>query len=112
MGQGQLAKESLSKVVHCKREPYDVLIGRPSRWGNPFVIGRHGSRAEVIQLFEGWLRTGNGYGCPEATEERRQDILNHLPELKGKVLGCWCGPKQDCHGRVLLDLLAQLDQPT
>jgi len=25
-----------------------VYIGRPSKWGNPFVIGRDGSRADVI----------------------------------------------------------------
>ena len=25
-----------------------VYVGRPSRWGNPFVIGRDDSRDEVI----------------------------------------------------------------
>jgi len=25
------------RVVHCKREPYDVYIGRGSKWGNPFT---------------------------------------------------------------------------
>ncbi len=28
-----------TKVVHCKRAPFDIYIGRPSKWGNPFVIG-------------------------------------------------------------------------
>lgn len=27
----------MTKVVHCKKEPYDVYIGRPSKWGNPFT---------------------------------------------------------------------------
>ncbi|MFM7243676.1 MAG: DUF4326 domain-containing protein, partial [Planctomycetaceae bacterium] len=31
-------------VVHCKRSAYDVYIGRPSKWGNPFEIGRDGDR--------------------------------------------------------------------
>lgn len=51
-------------IVHCKKEPYDVYIGRgrdprsgePGRWGNPFRIGRDGSRAEVIARYAGWLR--------------------------------------------------------
>jgi hypothetical protein len=38
-------------VVHCKREPYDVYIGRPSKWGNPFQIGRDGTRDEVIAKY-------------------------------------------------------------
>jgi hypothetical protein len=36
------------RVVHVKRAAYDVYIGRPSPFGNPFVIGRDGERAAVI----------------------------------------------------------------
>lgn len=32
------------KVVHCKKEKYDVYIGRGSKWGNPFILGKHGTR--------------------------------------------------------------------
>lgn len=42
-------------VVHCKKASYDVYIGRPSKWGNPFVIGKHGTRDEVIQRYREWL---------------------------------------------------------
>ena len=42
-------------VVHCKRARYDVYIGRPSRWGNPFHVGRDGTRAQVIARYERWL---------------------------------------------------------
>ncbi len=27
-------------VVHCKRAPHDVYIGRPSKWGNPGATAR------------------------------------------------------------------------
>jgi hypothetical protein len=40
------------RVVHCKREPYDVYIGRPGPWGNPFRIGRDGDRATVLWRYE------------------------------------------------------------
>ena len=36
-------------VVHCKKEPYDIYVGRPSKWGNPFRIGKDGTREEVIK---------------------------------------------------------------
>jgi hypothetical protein len=31
--------------------PDRVYVGRPSKWGNPFVIGRDGSRDEVIAKY-------------------------------------------------------------
>lgn len=78
------------KVVHCKREPYDIYIGRPSKWGNKFVIGKDGTRAEVVKKYEDWLFT-------------QPDLLKQLPELEGKTLGCWCYP-QLCHGMVLITI--------
>lgn len=77
------------RVVHCKREPYDVYIGRPSKWGNPFALGGEANRAEVLEKYEAHLK--------KAIEMGR---LNPA-ELQGKVLGCWCAPKP-CHGDVLL----------
>jgi len=80
-------------VVHCKREPYDVYIGRGSKWGNPFKIGPDGDRAEVIEKYLAYLGT-------------RSDLLDAIGELRDKALGCWCAPKA-CHGDVLAELVAQ-----
>ena len=79
-----------TKVVHCKKEPYDIYIGRPSKWGNPFTIGKDGSREEVILKYINWL-------------EQQPDLLSEISELKGKVLGCWCHPKA-CHGDILAEI--------
>jgi len=76
-----------TKVVHCKREKYDVYIGRPSKWGNPFSIGKDGTREEVISKYEMYIMS-------------RPDLIQDLPELKDKTLGCWCKPKA-CHGDIL-----------
>ena len=81
----------MTRVVHCKKEPYDVYIGRPSIWGNPFVIGRDGTRQEVIDKFRQRLETTPELKCMVKKE------------LKGKVLGCWCKPKL-CHGDVLVEI--------
>jgi len=82
------------RVVHCKKEPYDVYIGRPSKWGNPFSIGVDGTREEVITKYENWVKNN-------------PDLMRDLPELKGKILGCWCYPKH-CHGDVLVELISTL----
>ena len=88
------------KVVHCKREPYDVYIGRPGKWGNPFLIGKDGSREEVIEKYRLYLLHNEQFGknLPDG-----RDLLQDLPELKGKMLGCWCRPAA-CHGDVLVEL--------
>ena len=79
------------RVVHCKRSAFDVYIGRPGPWGNPFEIGRDGTRAEVIEKYRAWIVNQGA-------------LLARLPELRGKVLGCFCAPAA-CHGDVLLELL-------
>ena len=77
-------------VVHCEKDRFDLYIGRPSKWGNPFIIGKDGTRKEVIDKYRVWI-----LGQP--------DLMESLPELKGKILGCWCKPNS-CHGDVLADL--------
>lgn len=85
----------MTKIVHCKKEPYDVYIGRPSKWGNPYVIGKDGTRDEVIQKYEEHVRSS-------------KILMRALPSLKDKTLGCWCGQKR-CHGEVLIKLLEEID---
>ncbi|WNV50618.1 hypothetical protein [Pseudomonas phage Rollin] len=65
-----------------------ILIGRPSKWGNPFVIGQHGTRAEVIAKYEAWLMS------------QPQLVAQVKTELAGKDLVCYCAPAA-CHGDVL-----------
>ena len=74
-----------------------VYVGRPSKRGNPFEIGKHGNRAQVISRYERWLR-GNSA------------LMAALSELRGKDLVCWCSPAP-CHGDVLLALANGLPLP-
>jgi hypothetical protein len=91
----------MPQVVHCKKENYDVYIGRPSKWGNPFshkpgtkALWIRPTREEAISAYREWL----------LTSEKGQQLLRDLHELKGKTLGCWCKP-QSCHGDVLIEIL-------
>ncbi len=85
-------------VVHCRKAKYDVYIGGKtprynmpeSKWHNPFKIDRDGTREEVIEKYRQYLLSNPA-------------LMACLPELKGKVLGCWCAPKA-CHGDVLVEL--------
>lgn len=65
-----------------------IYIGRGSIWGNPFVVGKDGTREECVAKYEQYLLT-------------RSDLLLQLPVLTGKDLVCYCAPKL-CHGDVLL----------
>jgi hypothetical protein len=93
----------MNLVVHNKKDQYDVYIGRPSIFGNPFEIGIHGSRDEVIDKYKRWLLNGSSFGNQEASKEKRRSILASLSTLRDKVLGCWCSPLA-CHGDVLVEL--------
>lgn len=84
----------MTKVVHIKNQPYDVYIGRPSKWGNPYSH-KEGTKAEFLVSTR-----------KEAVAKYEEYLINHptlindLSELKGKTLGCWCYPKS-CHGDIL-----------
>ncbi|HEX3036725.1 MAG TPA: DUF4326 domain-containing protein [Thermodesulfobacteriota bacterium] len=94
----------LPTVVNLKHEPYDIYIGRKfkkhglelecSIWHNPFIIGKHGNRKKVIELYREYI-----LNTPE--------LLERLPELEGKRLGCFCKPKM-CHGDILVELFETL----
>ncbi len=105
-----------TKVINIKHgHDYDVYIGRGrcpktgefSIWGNPYshIPGCGKYKVDNVN---------------EAIEKYREYVLNNnylmeqLPNLKGKILGCWCMPKNSikgklyCHGQVLIEILNNL----
>jgi predicted glycosyltransferase involved in capsule biosynthesis len=84
-----------TRVVNLYKEKYDVHIGRGSIWGNPFIIGKHGNRKQVIEKYKNYI-LNDTY------------LMSQLYTLKGKVLGCFCKPKE-CHGDILVELVEKLD---
>lgn len=85
----------MTRVVHVRRGAFDVYVGRAcrefpaSKWGNPYRVGVHGDKQTVIARFRQYVMSGH--------------LKADLPELKGKVLGCWCAPEA-CHADVLAEL--------
>lgn len=83
----------MPKVLNQRHNPEGpaIYIGRPTKWGNPFIVGRDGTREEVIQLYRNHL-------------ECRPDLVaDAKKELKGMNLICWCAPEA-CHGDVLIEI--------
>jgi len=93
-------------IVHVNDgQPYDVYIGRKhNRNGKSLPASIWGNHEHLpLDAFEKQVRSN-----PE--------LMAELPELKGKVLGCWhrIEDYSECHGSVLLKLVAELgdDEPT
>ena len=91
----------LNKYHHGGKVPEGALnIMRGSHWGNPFVIGQHGDRAEVVERYRVWLwgrlRTDPGFAAK-------------VRDLHGRDLCCCCAPAA-CHGHVLERAAAWLTQ--
>lgn len=98
--EGRGMSETLVVNIH-HRKPFDIYIGRPGKgqqsiWGNPFVLGKDGTREEVIAKYRAYILS-------------RPDLLAQLPSLRGKRLGCFCAPRS-CHGDVLVELLNRTQQ--
>lgn len=103
MGGEKLVKEQIhmTTLVNIKTgAQYTTYIGRKnlyynepvdSKWANKYVIGKDGTREEVIEKY-------------------RRDLLNNpklledLHEIDGQILGCYCAPDFACHGEVLIEL--------
>lgn len=102
-----LNPQAVTRVVNFKKEPFDIYIGRKVRgmhFGNPFSHLEYGlgvikveSRKEAVIRFDYWL---HGMSDLDVEQSRRAWILEQIPNIRGKVLGCYCSPKA-CHGDIL-----------
>jgi DNA polymerase-3 subunit epsilon len=90
-----------SRAVNKYKEPYDIYIGRGSKWGNPYAMKDRtlAERDRVCDLYEIYFWT--------------TDLPMFLYELIGKRLGCFCKGLR-CHGDFLAseaNKVAELGQP-
>jgi len=74
-----------------KANPNAVYVGRPSKWGNPFKLGKY-TVEECLNLYEEWLKG----------QIKRDPAF--LEPLQGKDLVCWCSLNNPCHADILLKM--------
>jgi hypothetical protein len=72
-----------------------VYVGRGSRWGNPFEIGKHGTRDEVIDKYIAEFKSNP------------QNIIDAKMILKDRDLVCYCKPER-CHADFLLEIANEM----
>ena len=80
-------------------------IGRGSPLGNPFVIGKDGSREQVIAKYLVWLNEQIMRKNPVVLDELNR-LGNKAIDEKGLALQCFCYPKP-CHGEVIKEKLVK-----
>lgn len=91
------------------KPPNTVVVSRPSRFGNPFKWNKHKvegwteaqHKAWAVEQFREWLM---GEMIGKHYPEKKKYILDHLHDLRGKNLACYCKPDEPCHADVLLKL--------
>ena len=97
-----------TRVVHLRREAYDVYIGRAGQgedgyFGNPFRVGAVCTRCRQLHP-----DAGSTLPCYRAYLYARlssdSEFYWRVVHLKGKVLGCFCKPGP-CHGDVIIEWL-------
>ena len=108
-----------------------VYVGRPSKWGNPFIINKV-DKNWIVYFENGEMTTERGlflskndavkaavslfkqyvsflepiqFGKTKKEYKEDEEIFNEfIGELKGKNLSCWCSLDCRCHADVLLEL--------
>lgn len=88
-----------------------VSVARPSRWGNPFIVGKDGTAEQCIAKFAKEL-------CPHThrqgtlqqlyLSEMNIQVIQH--SLAGKNLACWCESNTPCHADWLLQMAKTKEQ--
>lgn len=97
-----------------------IYVGRPSKWGNPFVV--HSDRMQngqrypmdarlAVASFRSMLaKEGAWFPVPLPWPQGKipacepTTIEDVKRELRGRDLACWCGLDQPCHASVLLEI--------
>jgi hypothetical protein len=91
-------------IVNVRKAKFDVYIGRPGPFGNPYKIGKRANREEVLVAFSVYF---------ERRVNREQWFRQEVEKLKGKVLGCYCAGDAPltakdphvCHGQIIAEWL-------
>ena len=78
-------KTDLATIKWAEDNNKYVRIDRFSDWGNPFEMGKDGTRDEVCDNYE------------QHFIPFKPSLTKKIHELKGMALGCWCAPAR-CHG--------------
>lgn len=86
-------------------------VGRPTKFGNPFSVERFGREMAVEMFHECLSNNAMCYAYLDKLEattafNHMKYISEHIEELRGKNLACFCALDKICHADVLLEILS------
>ena len=77
-----------------------VYVGRGSRWGNPFAVGKM-----YLTVAAGPQPVVDAEQAVRLYREAMRPLAHQIRQsLQGKTLACWCALDQPCHADVLLEI--------
>lgn len=97
-------------LINKKTDNSDAIyIGRPTPFGNPYVIGKDGDRAEVIRKYEADF--DHKYNNNAEFRFCIDVLVNYYRKGITKKLSCFCHPLP-CHGDVIIRKVKEIaNQP-
>jgi hypothetical protein len=90
-----------------------VKVDRTTPFGNPFVVGRDGTREECVRwhrlLLHGYILLSGRTG-PGELRGHMHWVYRHLHLLRdATALACWCPEGAPCHADTLIEVLAAVE---
>ena len=75
-----------------------VYVGRPSRWGNPYIVGKHAATAEAcVALFiERYEHNADYRARVRGSSLARTWLAGVRLVYHAMQMCCWCGPTRPC----------------
>jgi hypothetical protein len=95
----------LSRKRDARLPPNTLRVDRATKWGNPFRVGYHGTRAECVDMFTRLMSgaiTVSAGPDPKIQRDYYEMVKRDRRELRGLNLACWCTLDGPCHADVLL----------
>jgi hypothetical protein len=91
----------LSRKRGSKLPDGAVNCARPTKWGNPFIVGVSGTQLDCAIkhkfLLAGHISLGAQDPAIETLLDHRNFVLANIETLRGRDLACWCKPGTPCH---------------
>ena len=108
----QPVRIQLSRKKGWRMPMNSVKVDRSTKWGNPFIVGTDGTRAQCVEWFRAMLA---GQICismrvpelPDAQIAYMKMASRDRRHLRGKNLACWCPLDASCHADALLEMANQ-----
>ncbi len=98
-------RHQLSRKIGYRKPLGVKVVTRPGKWGNPYATAEQ--FRQVFTELRDALKTGKDLNSIDSDRKRVLWMVEHIEQLRGKDLACWCGADADCHADALIDFANQ-----